>query len=241
MQQSRAARGRHQVVLMVQEPDRPAWFDAKLLSRVFRHLIENAALYSPPESRIVLRSKKRVEGRLEFEVEDNGPGIDKVDLPHIFEKVHIAGRRGRRWGKEPGWGWRKLLRRLCGHCGGDCCWLESNPGARMYISILGAAGGERADRGAEVVKPVRRSNRTLRRDDGRNSLLPIRECGRRAMLRRGLMAQHSIYQSARHGHLHRSVDNRRPRRGPWLFRFFHRYRCSRCPTYRRVLCPSPHP
>ncbi len=90
---SHKALGRHQVMLMVQEPDRPAWFDARLLARVFRHLIENAALYSPPESRIVLRSR-RVEGRLEFEVEDSGPGIDKVDLPHIFEKFY-RGKKGR--------------------------------------------------------------------------------------------------------------------------------------------------
>ena len=44
VEESHTALGRHQVILMVQEPDRPAWFDAKLLSRVFRHLIENAAL-----------------------------------------------------------------------------------------------------------------------------------------------------------------------------------------------------
>ena len=100
--QSRSALGRHQVVLMVQEPDRPVWFDAKLLGRVFRHLIENAARYSPPESRIVLRSR-RVEGRLEFEVEDSGPGIDKIDLPHIFEKFY-RGKKGAKLGKGTGMG-----------------------------------------------------------------------------------------------------------------------------------------
>lgn len=100
--ESRSALGRHQVVLMVQEPDRPVWFDAKLLGRVFRHLIENAARYSPPESRIVLRSR-RVEGRLEFEVEDSGPGIDKIDLPHIFEKFY-RGKKGAKLGKGTGMG-----------------------------------------------------------------------------------------------------------------------------------------
>lgn len=102
VEESRAALARHQVVLMVQEPDMPVWFDAKLLGRVFRHLIENAARYSPPESRIVLRSR-RVEGRLEFEVEDNGPGIDKVDLPRIFEKFY-RGKRGAKLGKGTGMG-----------------------------------------------------------------------------------------------------------------------------------------
>ena len=100
--ESRASLGRHQAVLMVQEPDRPVWFDAQLLGRVFRHLIENAARYSPPDGRIVLRAR-RVEGRLEFEVEDNGPGIDKSDLPHIFEKFY-RGKKGRAIGKGTGMG-----------------------------------------------------------------------------------------------------------------------------------------
>jgi two-component system, OmpR family, sensor histidine kinase KdpD len=115
--------GRHQVILMVQEPDRPVWFDAKLLGRVFRHLIENAALYSPPESRIVLRSR-RVEGRLEFEVEDNGPGIDKVDLPHIFEKFY-RGKKGAKLGKGTGMGLAIARAIMRAHGGGIA--VESSP------------------------------------------------------------------------------------------------------------------
>jgi two-component system sensor histidine kinase KdpD len=115
--------GRHQVTLMVQEPDRPVWFDARLLSRVFRHLIENAALYSPPESRIVLRCR-RVEGRLEFEVEDNGPGIDKVDLPHIFEKFY-RGKKGAKLGKGTGMGLAIARAIMLAHGGGIA--VESSP------------------------------------------------------------------------------------------------------------------
>lgn len=121
--ESRTALARHQAVLMVQEPDTPAWFDAKLLGRVFRHLIENAALYSPAGSRIVLRSR-RVEGRLEFEVEDNGPGIDKVDLPHIFEKFY-RGKKGAKLGKGTGMG-LAIARSIVVVHGGDIT-VESNP------------------------------------------------------------------------------------------------------------------
>ena len=123
VEESHTALARHQVTLMVQEPDRPAWFDAKLLSRVFRHLIENAALYSPPQSRIVLRSR-RVEGRLEFEVEDNGPGIDKVDLPHIFEKFY-RGKKGAKLGKGTGMGLAIARAIMLAHGGGIA--VESNP------------------------------------------------------------------------------------------------------------------
>jgi two-component system sensor histidine kinase KdpD len=100
--ESHRALGRHHVVLMVQEPDRPLWFDARLLGRVFRHLVENAARYSPPDSRIVLRAR-RVDDRLEFDVEDSGPGIDRTDLPHIFEKFY-RGKGGNALGKGTGMG-----------------------------------------------------------------------------------------------------------------------------------------
>ena len=108
---------------MVQEPDRPVWFDARLLGRVFRHLIENAARYSPPNGRIVLRAR-RVEGRLEFEVEDDGPGIDKADLPHIVEKFY-RGKKGKVIGKGTGMG-LAIARAIVRAHGGDLR-VESSP------------------------------------------------------------------------------------------------------------------
>ncbi|HTX77751.1 MAG TPA: ATP-binding protein [Terracidiphilus sp.] len=91
VEEARAALAPHRVVITVDEPDPPAWFDAHLLGRVLRHLLENAARYSPPGSRIVLRSW-RGAGRLEFSVEDDGNGIDAADLPYIFDKFY----RGRK-------------------------------------------------------------------------------------------------------------------------------------------------
>ena len=81
----------HTVVISPVEADESAWFDAHLLGRVMRHLLENAARYTPTGSRIAL-SSRRAGDRLEFCVEDNGPGIDGQDLPLIFEKFY----RGKR-------------------------------------------------------------------------------------------------------------------------------------------------
>lgn len=92
VEESRAILARHHVVIAVEEPDNPAWFDPHLLGRVFRHLLENAARYSPAGSRIVLRARCSAD-RLEFSVEDNGPGIDSADLPLVFEKFY-RGREG---------------------------------------------------------------------------------------------------------------------------------------------------
>jgi two-component system, OmpR family, sensor histidine kinase KdpD len=89
---SRKQLARHNVEITEVEPNAPAWFDARLLGRVLRHLVENAAHYTPPGSRITLSSSRTGE-RLEFSVEDNGPGIDARDLPLIFEKFY-RGKRG---------------------------------------------------------------------------------------------------------------------------------------------------
>jgi two-component system sensor histidine kinase KdpD len=102
VEESQKALGSHRVIIAIEEPDNPAWFDPHLLGRVFRHLIENAARYSPSGSSITLRSRRAGE-RLEFFVEDNGPGIDPVDLPLIFEKFY-RGKKGTRSRKGTGMG-----------------------------------------------------------------------------------------------------------------------------------------
>jgi two-component system sensor histidine kinase KdpD len=113
--ESQAALARHRVIIDAEEPDKPAWFDAHLLGRVFRHLLENAARYSPSGSRITLRAR-RTSGRLEFFVEDNGPGIDSVDLPLIFEKFY-RGREGAASRKGSGMGLAIVRALLIAHGG----------------------------------------------------------------------------------------------------------------------------
>jgi two-component system sensor histidine kinase KdpD len=92
VEESRKALAQHRVAIAVEEPGAPAWFDPHLLGRVLRHLLENAAHHTPPGTRVTLRGS-RGDGRLEFSVEDNGPGIDPLDLPLIFEKFY-RGKRG---------------------------------------------------------------------------------------------------------------------------------------------------
>ncbi len=102
VQESRALLARHRVVIIVEPPDKPAWFDPHLLGRVLRHLLENSARYAPAGSCITL-SSRRPEGRLEFSVQDDGPGIDAKDLPLVFEKFY-RGKKGAALGKGTGMG-----------------------------------------------------------------------------------------------------------------------------------------
>jgi two-component system sensor histidine kinase KdpD len=116
VEESSAALAHHRVIISVEGADDPVWLDPHLLSRVLRHLLENAARYTPPGSRIVVRSR-RSPGRLEFTVEDNGPGIDSLDLPLIFEKFY-RGKKGNAIGKGSGMGLAITRAILAAHGGG---------------------------------------------------------------------------------------------------------------------------
>jgi two-component system sensor histidine kinase KdpD len=114
--ESRAALAAHHVVIQVEEPEKPAWFDPHLLGRVLRHLLENAGRYSPPGSRIALCGRRAGE-RLEFTVEDSGPGIDPSDLPRIFEKFY-RGKQGSASRKGSGMGLAIARALIAAHGGG---------------------------------------------------------------------------------------------------------------------------
>jgi two-component system sensor histidine kinase KdpD len=116
VEESRRALAIHRVNIAVEDEGKPAWFDAHLLSRVLRHLLENAARFTPPGGRITLRSRRNGE-RLEFYVEDNGQGIDPVDLPLIFEKFY-RGKTGAYTGKGTGMGLAITRAILTAHNGG---------------------------------------------------------------------------------------------------------------------------
>jgi two-component system sensor histidine kinase KdpD len=102
VEESRKALASRRITVSVEGSDEPAWFDPHLLGRVLRHLLENAGKYTPQGSRITLSSRRNGD-RLEFCVEDNGPGIDALDLPLIFDKFY-RGKRGAIVGKGSGMG-----------------------------------------------------------------------------------------------------------------------------------------
>ena len=134
--ESHSMLAKHQVIVEVEPPDTAVWFDPHLLGRVFRHLVENAARYSPAGSRITLTSRRR-EGRLEFAVEDNGPGIDAADLPFIFEKF-FRGRKSSSRGKGTGMG-LPIARAILAAHGGEIQ-VESRPGQgttfRFWVPLV---------------------------------------------------------------------------------------------------------
>ena len=123
----------HRVSIDVEGEDEPAWFDPHLLARVLRHLVENAARYTAPDSRITLKSW-RTPQRLEFSVEDNGAGIDAKDLPLIFEKFY-RGKSVTRKSKGSGMGLAITRAILIAHGGGIEASSAPGKGARFHFWV----------------------------------------------------------------------------------------------------------
>ena len=79
-------------------------------------------------------SSKRSDDRLEFCVEDNGPGIDALDLPLIFEKFY-RGKRGTRRRKGSGMGLAITRAILAAHGGGIEASNVPGGGARFHFWV----------------------------------------------------------------------------------------------------------
>lgn len=133
LEESRKTLARHKINIEVHDDDKPAWFDPHLLARVLRHLLENAARFTPPGGRISLRNWRTPE-RLEFSVEDTGQGIDAHDLPLIFEKFY-RGRTPSPKGKGSGMGLAITRAILLAHDGGIDVASAPGKGASLHFWI----------------------------------------------------------------------------------------------------------
>lgn len=86
-------RATRQIKTEVSEPRRSVRADLLWTTRVFDHLIRNADLYSRPGQPITISTEDQ-NGFVLFHVADIGPGIDKSEIQHIFEKF-FRGKRQR--------------------------------------------------------------------------------------------------------------------------------------------------
>jgi signal transduction histidine kinase/DNA-binding response OmpR family regulator/ligand-binding sensor domain-containing protein len=66
-------------------------FDAKKLEQILANLFSNAIKFTPEYGKILIVAKKITTGGIsyiEIKVKDNGIGISKENLPHIFDRFH---------------------------------------------------------------------------------------------------------------------------------------------------------
>jgi signal transduction histidine kinase len=84
-------------------------------------------------SRITLKSWRSAE-RLEFSVEDNGPGIDALDMPLIFEKFY-RGKKSQHKTKGSGMGLAITRAILIAHGGGIDAASAPGKGASFHFWV----------------------------------------------------------------------------------------------------------
>jgi two-component system phosphate regulon sensor histidine kinase PhoR len=51
--------------------------------------LDNAIKYSPEKAKVIISAGKS-DGNVLISIRDKGPGIDKKDLPHIFDRFYRA-------------------------------------------------------------------------------------------------------------------------------------------------------
>jgi two-component system sensor histidine kinase KdpD len=135
VEKSRKALAGHKVTLVPDDAETgaPVWFDAHLLSRVLRHLLENAGAHTPAGTNVTLKYR-RAASRLEFILSDDGPGIDASDLPMVFEKFY-RGKRSSKTRKGSGMGLAIARAILLAHGGGIEATSEPGNGATFRFWI----------------------------------------------------------------------------------------------------------
>ena len=87
---ARVVAAERQITIELQILERPTIQGSALhLRRVFLNLVENAIRYSPPGGTVQVRVAREGD-RVVATIEDQGCGIDPVDLPHVFEPFYRA-------------------------------------------------------------------------------------------------------------------------------------------------------
>ncbi len=120
-----------------------AWCDEQRLVQVLRALIDNAIKYSPPGSSVRLTSMLEDKEAVVV-VADDGPGISRSELPHVFERFH-RGREERATTAGAGLG-LSIARELTEMMGGSITAESPAAGGARFTVHLPRTAGERRRR-----------------------------------------------------------------------------------------------
>jgi len=87
------------------------------LQRALVNILTNAVNFSPADSIVSVFTKLPDSDHVQIKIEDNGPGIDPADLPHIFERFYRADKARSRASGGSGLGLAITLEILARHHG----------------------------------------------------------------------------------------------------------------------------
>ena len=106
--------------------------DPDRIAQVVGNLMENALRYTPEAGTVTLTLIREAGGLL-MAVTDSGPGIDPVDVPHVFERLYVATRYRPLRPEGSGLG-LSIVRQLVTAMGGRAD-VVSQPGAGTTIRV----------------------------------------------------------------------------------------------------------
>jgi two-component system, OmpR family, sensor histidine kinase ChvG len=109
------------------------------LGQIFRNLIDNALSFSPDNATVKISARK-IEGRAQISVEDEGPGIPADNLESIFNRFYTERPAEHGFGKNSGLG-LSIARQIATGVGGRI-WaenrlgpMEKSGGARFVVEL----------------------------------------------------------------------------------------------------------
>lgn len=131
-----ALAGQRQVALAstVAAGSDPVLVDAQQIGRVLANLVGNAIRHTPAGGSVTLHARP-MDGRVQVEVSDTGPGISGEDMPHVFERFYRGEKsRSRDTG---GSGLGLAIAKAIVEAHGGVIWVDSQPGqgARFSFSV----------------------------------------------------------------------------------------------------------
>lgn len=107
--------------------------DKVALVEVFTVLLDNAIKYSPKGSQVSLTSQQDGHQAV-VTVKDNGPGISKTDLPHVFDRFYRSD-RSRTKTQTEGYGLGLSIAQQLTHLHGGTITADSTPGKGSAFSV----------------------------------------------------------------------------------------------------------
>lgn len=114
--------------------------DRDALERILVNLLDNAAKYSPPGTRISLGARRVEAGTVELLVSDRGPGVPPEERERVFERLYRGDRsRAARNGQGAGLG-LAICRALARGQGGDVTVHDGPEGGATFRVTMPAAG-----------------------------------------------------------------------------------------------------